>query len=176
MSSSAAYFSMDWKGHAARLAAVATPPGSRWRGPVETVPSHPFIPRWWAWSDSDDGWVLRDGPSDPEAWMAAAYRDQTLVTRVGPLHADHGIPGSVMQGRPTSSSTLPGLVVQMYRHASIGERSTILDVGTGSAYGTAILCARVGAARVTAIDVDDHLNQAGRERLAQLNLRPQVIT
>ncbi|PRX70061.1 protein-L-isoaspartate(D-aspartate) O-methyltransferase (PCMT) [Nonomuraea fuscirosea] len=165
---------MEWRKHARALAAVATPPGSRWRGAVESVPRHAFVPRWWEYASS--GWELRDGTSDHRMWLEAAYSDQTLVTRVGALHADHAGPGAVPAGLPTSSSTLPGLVVQMYRHASIGDRCTVLDVGTGSGYGTAVLCARLGAARVSAVDVDPYLNSAGRDRLDELGHQPELIT
>ncbi|MFF5246112.1 hypothetical protein ACFY3V_17670 [Streptosporangium sp. NPDC000095] len=90
------------------------------------------MPAWWAWSSGH--WELRHGPADEEAWLEAAYRDRTLVTRVGTLHADHAKADGGPTGRPASSSTLPGLVVQMYRHARIGDEGTVLDVGTGADY------------------------------------------
>jgi protein-L-isoaspartate O-methyltransferase len=85
--------------------------------------------------------------------MRAAYSDRTLVTRLGSLHADHARPGDHPNGRPTSSATQPGLVVAMYRHASITDDSHVLDIGTGSGYGTALLTARLGNRPVTSIDV-----------------------
>ncbi|MFI0422985.1 methyltransferase domain-containing protein [Spongiactinospora sp. 9N601] len=168
------YVPMDWKGHAAALAAAATPPGSRWREPIAATPRHIFVPRWWA--KTRDGWDLRVGESDHDRWLAAAYRDWTLVTRIGGLHADHAEPGARPSGHPTSSSTLPGLITKMFRHTSIGDHSTVLDVGTGSGYGTAVLCARLGAERVTAIDVDPYLNKAAAERLEESGYRPRIIT
>ncbi|MFC4014820.1 methyltransferase domain-containing protein [Nonomuraea purpurea] len=165
---------MEWKDHAATLAASATPPGSRWREPIATTPRHTFVPRWWA--NTRDGWELRDGDSDHDRWLAAVYRDWTLVTRVGNLHADHAEPGACADGSPTSSSTLPGLIAQMFRHASIGDRCTVLDVGTGSGYGTAVLCNRLGAARVTSIDVDPYLNEAAAARLEKNGYKPRIIT
>ncbi|MBV9730388.1 MAG: hypothetical protein JO309_13480 [Pseudonocardiales bacterium] len=76
--------------------------------------------------------------------MRAAYRDRSLVTRVGPRHADHAGPGERPVGRPTSSATLPGLIVQMLRQAHIGDNTDVLDVGTGSGYGCAVLAHRLG--------------------------------
>ena len=72
-------------------------------------------------------------------WLDAAYGDRSLVTQVGALHADHAGPDDRPTGRPTSSSTMPGLLVQMYRHAMISDGMDVLDVGTGSGYGTALL-------------------------------------
>ncbi|PZG36215.1 protein-L-isoaspartate(D-aspartate) O-methyltransferase [Spongiactinospora gelatinilytica] len=164
---------MDWEKHAQALAAAATPPGSRWRDPIASIPRHTFVPRWWG---GDDDWELRIGGDDHDRWLKAAYGNRTLVTRVGALHADHAEPGMVPSGLPTSSSTLPGLVAQMYRHASIDDRRTVLDAGTGSGYGTAVLCARLGSARVTAIDVDPYLNSAAHDRLDEIGYRPRLIT
>ncbi|GII77580.1 protein-L-isoaspartate O-methyltransferase [Sphaerisporangium rufum] len=163
---------MDWQPHAQRLAGRVTHAGSRWRDAVAGTPRHRFVPAWWTWSESH--WERRYGPADEDAWLAAAYRDRTLVTRVGTLHADRAGTDDQPAGRPTSSSTLPTLVVQMYRHARIGEKDTVLDVGTGSGYGTALLCHRFGADQVTSIDVDDHLAIAAGERLAEIGYHPRV--
>jgi protein-L-isoaspartate O-methyltransferase len=143
---------LDWKPHAERLAGEVTDPVSRWRPLVASVPRHVFVPH----------------------WMAAAYKDRTLVTRLGPLHADHAQPAGHPSGRPTSSSTQPGLVVQMYRHAGITDGADILDVGTGSGYGCALLARRLGDHRVTSVDVDDYQVKAAAERLADIGLHPDV--
>ncbi|WP_156727490.1 methyltransferase domain-containing protein [Streptomyces apocyni] len=163
---------MDWETHARRLAADTVRPESRWYGPLATVPRHVLVPRWWA--NDGDRWVLRDGPSDPEAWARAAYGHGTLVTRVGPLHADDAEPGAeVTSGHPTSSSTLPSLVVTMYRHAVIADDSDVL-VTTGTGYGTALACRRLTDKQVTSIDVDPALVDKASERLASVGLNPRV--
>ncbi|MEV0622436.1 methyltransferase domain-containing protein [Nonomuraea sp. NPDC050404] len=166
---------VDWKEPARRLAAEVAPPASRWRSAVEHTKRHLFVPRWW--TATPEGWKLRIGEDDPEKWQRAAYRDRTLVTRVGDVHADHATPGVCLsQGSPTSSSTHPSLLVKMYRHASIDNRSTVLDVGTGTGYGTALLCYRLGHHRVTAIDVDPYLTGAAEQRLDERGWRPRLLT
>ena len=110
---------------------------------IEAVPRHVFVPRWWTWhsaaSDGSDVWELNDGSTDEHLWLDAAYADRSLVTQVGPLHADHASPGGRPTGRPTSSSTLPGLIVQLARHGYLNDGTDVLDVGTGSGYGCAVL-------------------------------------
>jgi protein-L-isoaspartate O-methyltransferase len=170
---------VNWKPRAAQLAAAVTHPVSRWRPAVAAVPRHVFTPRWWTWAASGPGlwhdvWELRDGPADPGAWLAAAYADRSLVTQVGPLHADHAHSGDRPVGLPTSSSTLPGLIVQMFRHAVISDGMDVLDVGTGSGYGTALLSNRLGDAHVTSIDVDEYLTKAASGRLESIGLHPRV--
>lgn len=129
-----------------------------------------FVPRWW------DHREPRDGPADEPAWMAAAYSDRTLVTRLGPVHADHAHLGDRPEGRPTSSATLPSLVVRMYRHARLFDGAGILDVGTGSGYGCALLATRFGDGQVTSVDIDPYLTEAAAERLDTIGLHPRVET
>ncbi|RZB13244.1 protein-L-isoaspartate(D-aspartate) O-methyltransferase, partial [Streptomyces sp. F001] len=163
---------MDWEVHARCLAAGVTRPESRWYEPLAVTPRHVFVPRWW--TRGLKGWELRDGPAGPEAWMQAAYADRTLVTRIGPVHADHAEPGATLTtGQPTSSSTLPGLVVTVYRHAMITDGSRVL-VTTGTGYGTALLCRRLGDELVTSVDVDPYLVKTAVERLEAIGLRPSV--
>ncbi|MEU8378270.1 methyltransferase domain-containing protein [Streptosporangium sp. NPDC048865] len=165
---------MEWHPHARALADRVAPPGSRWQTPIADTPRHVFVPAWW--KPGGGTWTRLDGPTDPGGWLAAAYADRTLVTQVGPLHADHAAPDDQPVGRPTSSSTLPGLVVQMLRHAAITDACTVLDVGTGSGYGTAVLCERLSAAQVTSVDVDAYLTKAAEERLAEIGHRPRILT
>lgn len=165
---------MNWQEHAARLAAEVTDPMSRWRPLVASVPRHVFIPRWWDWDT--DGWTAIDGPARPGLWVRAAYTDRTLITRLGTAHADHARPADHPTGRPTSSATQPGLVIAIYRHAGITDSSRVLDVGTGSGYGTALLTTRLGNHLVTSIDIDDYLVTAAAERLSTAGMRPEVIT
>ncbi|MFI8093888.1 protein-L-isoaspartate(D-aspartate) O-methyltransferase [Streptomyces sp. NPDC086080] len=164
---------MDWEPHARQLADHVTRPESRWYRPLATTPRHLFVPRWW--ESSKDGWLVRVGVDSPEDWLNAAYADRTLVTRVGAVHADRAPAGAVAaEGMPTSSSTLPGLVVTMYRHAMIGDDSRVL-VTTGSGYGTALLCRRLGGEDlVTSVDVDPYLVEVARGRLSQVGLHPEV--
>lgn len=67
---------------------------------IEAVPRHVFVPRWWTWhsaaSDGSDVWELNDGSTDEHLWLDAAYADRSLVTQVGPLHADHASPGGLL--------------------------------------------------------------------------------
>jgi Protein-L-isoaspartate carboxylmethyltransferase len=163
---------MDWHPRAQALADRVTHPGSRWRDAVANIPRHRFVPSWWVWSGGH--WELQRGPANGPAWLDTAYKDRTLVTKIDTLHADHANAGDEPTGRPTSSSTLPSLVLQMYRHARIGENDTVLDVGTGSGYGTALLCHLLGEDGVTTIDVDDYVTSIAARRLSDIGFHPRV--
>lgn len=163
---------MDWQHHAAQLAGAVAHPSSRWHGPIAATPRHPFVPHWWRYLPAS-GWTRRDGAADPGRWCSAAYADRTLITRIGTHHADLADDGTHPTGLPTSSSTLPSLVVAMYRHALIQDTSDVLCV-TGTGYGTALLAARLGDERVTSVDVDPYLVEVARERLDFIGHRPAV--
>lgn len=166
---------MDWRPHAERLAAEVAPPTSRWRNAVAATPRHLFVPRWWERADGGV-WALCDGPSDESAWLRAAYSDVSLVTRVGPLHADHACPTDRPTGTPTSSSTMPGLVVRMLRHGLLYDGADVGLIGTGTGASTALAAHRLGDEHVTAMDVDPHLTETATARLASLGRFPRVLT
>lgn len=165
---------MDWKQHAAELARRAVHPTSPWYGPVRDTPRHVCVPRWY--EAGPEGWTPVDGPADEEKWAGAAYANRTLVTKVGPVHADHAPDGEAVTGLPTSSSTLPGLVVSMLEHARLREGHTLLDVATGSGYSAALACALLGDRNVTTVDVDSYLTRRAAERLDAMGHHPQLFT
>ncbi|QFR93904.1 DUF6087 family protein [Streptomyces tsukubensis] len=134
---------MEWQSHAERLATEITDPVSRWLAPVAGLPRHELVPRWW--EENRGVWTLRDGPSAPDAWAEAAYANQSLVTKVGALHADHAKPDDRPEGLPTSSATLPSLVIRMLRLARLGEGLPVLDLGTGAGGLAGYASARIGA-------------------------------
>ncbi|MGP3999003.1 methyltransferase domain-containing protein [Streptomyces sp. 8N706] len=77
---------------------------------------------------------------------------------------------------PTSSATHPGLVVRMLRHARLTDGMDLLDVGTGAGGLTAYSSYRLGAERVTSVDVDSYVTKAAAERLDRIGQKPQFLT
>ncbi|MFD4996206.1 methyltransferase domain-containing protein [Streptomyces buecherae] len=165
---------MDWHSHARQLAACVTAPTSRWREPLAETPRHTFVPRWW---EREGGqWILRDGQADESAWLRTVYADDSLVTRVGALHADAASGDDHPSGRPTSSSTAPSLVVRMLRHGLLFDGADVGLIGTGTGMSTALVARRFGQDHVTAIDVDPYLTEAATQRLGSIGLTPKVVT
>ncbi|WP_317453673.1 methyltransferase domain-containing protein [Streptomyces sp. CBMA152] len=140
---------------------------------MAATPRHLFVPNWW--TRNGRAWALRQGATDEQVWLDAAYADRSLITRVGPLHADDAKPGDSPMGRPTISATLPSLVVRMYRYGQIGDRDDVLDLGLGTGYGTCVAAHRLSDQQVTAVDVDPLACITGRERLAEAGRRPTVV-
>jgi protein-L-isoaspartate O-methyltransferase len=117
-------------------------------------------------------WELQ-APGPEQSWERV-YGDETLVTRIGARHADHAGVGDRAAGLPTSSSTLPGLIVDMLHLLDPQPGDRVLDVGTGSGYSAALLAHRLGDEMVTSIDIDGYLVQAAGERLAGFGRAPRI--
>ncbi|MFD4144084.1 ATP-grasp peptide maturase system methyltransferase [Streptomyces sp. NPDC058572] len=132
-----------------------------WRQAVEAVPRHRFVPGFYLPADERDGqgltvWEPVTAELDYGRWLAAAYSDTTLITQFDGEEPDWRQPAVRHGGAPTSSSTLPSLVVRMWADAEVSEGHTVLEIGTGTGYSTALACERLGSADVTSIEVDPH--------------------
>lgn len=138
-----------------------------WRAAVAAVPRHRFVPGFYLPADDSDPdgltvWEPVTAETDYGRWLAAAYSDTTLITQFDGEEPNWKQPAARHGGAPTSSSTLPSLVLRMWADAEIAEGHTVLEVGTGTGYSTALACERLGSAAITSIEVDPHrLDQAG---------------
>ncbi|MEU4574604.1 ATP-grasp peptide maturase system methyltransferase [Nonomuraea sp. NPDC023979] len=147
-----------------------------WRTAVEAVPRELFVGGAFYQHDPVAGWTpVRACEFSREEWLAKVYRDVTLVTQVSGVlaeHATHGLEGVV---RPTSLSTLPSLVVRMLDAAEIAEGDTVLEIGTGTGYSTALLCHRLGASAVTSVEYDPDVADRAAAALALAGYRPTLV-
>ncbi|MFE5742205.1 methyltransferase domain-containing protein [Streptomyces celluloflavus] len=165
-----------WTGAAEALADEVTAGAPAWHDAVRNTLRHLLVPRWWRRIPNSPAreWELADLAEDSPERLHAAYTDETLVTRVGPTHADHAAPGERGKGDPTSSSTLPGLIVSMAHRLDVQPGHKVLDVGTGSGYSAGLFARRFGDENVTSVDVDPYLVEAARTRLAGFGRTPRL--
>ena len=156
-----------------RAGVVATP---QWRAAALTVPRHVFLPSFYEDAPGPEGitrYTAVSRGSDPARWLELAYEDRTWVTQL-----DHGltIPGDYsVTGTPTSSSTLPSVVLRMLQDLDVPDGATVLEVGTGTGYSTALLCARLGDHRVISVEHDAGLSAVDGERLASIGYHPRLV-
>ncbi|WP_107054515.1 ATP-grasp peptide maturase system methyltransferase [Streptomyces sp. NRRL S-350] len=137
-----------------RLEASGDLTSPAWRAAVEAVPRELFLQPG-VFLPTDDGWwrpVTALG-ADPEEWVRIAYSDQSLVTQLnGHLTADQA--SGAVRGFPTSSSTVPATVVSMIEALELEDGQSVLEIGTGTGYSTALMCHRLGEDQVTTVEVD----------------------
>lgn len=137
------------------------------------IPRHPFVPVFYR----RDGerfvpWRITDG--DARAWLAAVYEDDSLITEVDDVHAEHASPEG-LTGVPTSSSTAPSLMADMLDALDVNEGDEVYEAGAGSGYNAALLCHLAGDKHVTTVDRSSRLTDMARARLRATGYDPLVI-
>ncbi|MEF9884575.1 ATP-grasp peptide maturase system methyltransferase [Streptomyces sp. P9-A4] len=158
-----------------RLASDGHLRSPQWRQAVLDTPRHEFL-RGGYFRRVDGvgptGWepVM---PEDP-TWLPAAYTDDSLVTQIAGTIAPGDIQGRIFRA-PTSSSTMPGLVVRMLEELHVDDGTRVLEVGTGTGYSTALLRHRLGAGLVTSVEVDEEVSARSRIALGTTGHMPHLI-
>ncbi|WP_226961452.1 MULTISPECIES: methyltransferase domain-containing protein [Streptomyces] len=131
---------------------------SAWTATFAQVPRHHFAPSFYAMTGG--GWKeVKDG--DP-GYLDGVYSDAALTTQTD----DKGI--------PNSSSSEPSLMLAMLEALNVRPGDAVFELGTGTGYNAALLCARLGDARVVSVDVDEELVRVARDRLAELGYSPTL--
>ncbi|WP_205719591.1 hypothetical protein [Actinomadura geliboluensis] len=164
----------------AELAGLLAADDRAWREAVGAVPRHRFIPGFYA----DSGERSRDGLTvwepvteaiDRARWLTAVYSDTTLITQFDGDETDWDRPAPRTGGAPTSSSTLPSLVVRMWADADVRNGQNVLEIGTGTGYSTALACERLGdSGDVTSVEVDGHRLSRAAAALYECGYAPDL--
>ncbi|WP_131736945.1 ATP-grasp peptide maturase system methyltransferase [Actinomadura roseirufa] len=160
--------------HLERAGALRSP---AWRAAVESTPRHEFIPEFFQRTDTERGtmWEPVTRTAERGRWLELAYQDQTWVTQLD-RHVTPGQVSGPVTGEPTSSSTLPSLVVGMLENLDVGEDANVLEIGTGTGYSTALLAARLGDDQVTSIEYDADVAARAAAALTRAGHSPHLIT
>ncbi|MGH4016360.1 MAG: ATP-grasp peptide maturase system methyltransferase [Pseudonocardiaceae bacterium] len=143
----------------------------QWRDVFERTWRHPYVPSFYPTLDGPC--LLSIDPRRRDDWLAAVYSDQTLITKVVQVPMSPALrPGSYPVY--TSSSTMPSLVLRMLEALDVHDGYRVLEIGTGTGYNAALLCARLGSEHVTSVDIDPELIELAAERLAANGYTPTL--
>ncbi|MGW0842628.1 ATP-grasp peptide maturase system methyltransferase [Streptomyces sp. NPDC002787] len=149
-----------------------------WRAAVEAVPRHEFVREYFRRSHDSQGtlWTpVVPGREEAGAWPAEVYTDDTLVTQLdGHVHPGD-VDGRPVHGDPTSSSTLPSLIVRMLQDLDPRDGDQVLEVGTGTGYSTALMCERLGSENVTSVEVDPAAAERARAAITAAGYEPTLV-
>lgn len=140
---------------------------SRWEGSVAAVKRELFLPDT---IETPNGVLSRD--SHPAEWLSAAYADLPVTTQVNDGR-------EVADGEyrlPTSSSSMPSLMLEMLDLLQVSPDHRVLDVGAGTGLQTAWLAHFVGPDRVVAIDVDPALVEQAAKNVQAAGYAPRIVS
>ncbi|MEV6985519.1 ATP-grasp peptide maturase system methyltransferase [Sphaerisporangium sp. NPDC051017] len=147
-----------------------------WRQALEATPRELFLGDAVYRADQSRGdlWTpVRRAEVGEDEWLALVYADATVVTQVGGVMAEQA--SGVVRGSPTSSSTLPSLVVLMLEAAQIAEGDKVLEIGTGTGYSTSLMCHRLGQEAVTSIEYDQEVAARAGKAIAEAGYTPTLV-
>ncbi|WP_016698583.1 methyltransferase domain-containing protein [Actinoalloteichus spitiensis] len=145
---------------------------SAWRSAFTSVRREWFVPpRIW----TDDGSGRRrpvDREADPAAWYDAVYTNSPVLTQFD----DGNTVWPDSTGRHcTSSTSRPDLLLRVLEALDVQEGDRVLEIGTGTGYGTALLAARLGSENVVSVEVDRVLAGVARVSLAEHGFSARVV-
>lgn len=136
---------------------------------LRQVPRHRFLPETVWVRDGQGGYRPINRTTEPEEWMAATYADQTLVTQF-------------TDDLPTSSASMPSMVLRMLQLTEVTapERTRqqsfkVIELGTGTGFNAALLCALLGQGAVTTVELDPGLAEQGERNLKAAGYAPTVV-
>ncbi|MFC4004917.1 protein-L-isoaspartate O-methyltransferase [Prauserella oleivorans] len=137
-----------------------------WWEVVEYTPRHHFIPRILA-PRPDGTWTEPTRPGhDMDQWLALVYSDTDHVT---------DLTESDGQQVPIIGDEHPHRMLGMLEHLHIQDDHTVIEVGAGTGYGTALLHERVGCTHVHTVDIDARRVEAARQRLDLAGYAPILV-
>lgn len=142
-----------------------------WRPAFDAVDRAAFLPDlMWPFDMATATSAPVDRRTDPAAWYAYADSDMPLTTQWD--DGGHRGPGP---GRvATSSSSMPSVVFAMLADLDPRDGMSVLEIGTGTGWTSALMAHRLGGERVTTLEVDAAVARSARAALDRAGLHPDV--
>ncbi|GGQ02453.1 ATP-grasp peptide maturase system methyltransferase [Streptomyces mutabilis] len=161
------------------IAEAGTAIAPAWLTTTEKVPRHAFVPGFYLPGAEPDAhgltvWEPITAQLDYGHWLASVYSDTALVTRIDGEETDWSNPVARHGGVPTSSSTLPSLVLRTWSDADVTEAHTVLEIGTGTGYSTALACELLGSSHVTSVEIDSDRLKTAADALYSCGYTPTL--
>ncbi|QYN33581.1 hypothetical protein K1T35_34580 [Pseudonocardia sp. DSM 110487] len=124
-----------------------------------------FINGYYAPSGGKYQWFEFSNSNPSQDGLERIYSNAPLTTQFDPVTR-----------RPTSSSSMPGLMVSMLQALGAQPGETVVEIGTGTGYNAALLSAIVGArGRVYSFESSPDIAEAARSNLGRAGCRNVVV-
>ncbi|RAJ40454.1 methyltransferase of ATP-grasp peptide maturase system [Kitasatospora sp. SolWspMP-SS2h] len=152
---------------------AVTDPG--WDRAARTVPRELFVGAYFLpeQGSGPTGYrVVREG--EP-GWLEGVYTNQTLITQLDGRTRPEEVAGGAVTGVPSSSSTLPSLVLRMWHQLGAEPGHRVLEIGTGTGYSTALGAHRLGDDHVTSVEYDPVVGRAAAAAIRAAGHSPRLV-
>ncbi|MFI1825155.1 methyltransferase domain-containing protein [Streptomyces sp. NPDC020412] len=137
-----------------------------WRETVGAVPRELFLPE----TFEAEGRVVSRSRA-PAQWQRYAYADLPLTTQYN--DGRDAPQGAYLL--PTSSSSMPSVMLEMLRLLQAAPGHRVLEAGAGTGYNAAWLAHRLGSENVVSVEVDPVLVQQAVKNCALAGYCPAVV-
>ncbi|MEU3447789.1 methyltransferase domain-containing protein [Streptomyces thermolilacinus] len=141
---------------------------SHWERALWAAPRHAFLPDRIYVGDRLESCLRSVAPAH---WLRAAYTDAPVVTQVN----DGAEIGPDQERWPSSSSSVPSMVLRMLRMLELCPGHSVLEIGTGTGWNTGLLAHYLGSSNVTTVEVDAALAARAVTNLKGVGLTPTVV-
>ncbi|MEV7355145.1 ATP-grasp peptide maturase system methyltransferase [Kitasatospora sp. NPDC091276] len=158
-----------------RLASDGALTDPAWREAAEAVPREAFAGAYFEAVPGSSPTGYRAVLDTSPGWLAGIYTDRTLITQLDGRTRPRDVDGAPVPGSPTSSSTLPSLVLRMWHQLDTRAGHRVLEVGTGTGYSTALGAHRLGDTHLTSIEYDPVVAEAAASALKATGYAPRLI-
>ncbi|MDH6112308.1 methyltransferase of ATP-grasp peptide maturase system [Kitasatospora sp. MAP12-15] len=146
-----------------------------WIKAAETIPRELFVGSYFVRAEGSNPTRYRAVHQDAPGWLEGVYTDQTLITQLdGHTRPDDAEDRPVL-GDPSSSSTLPSLVLSMWQQLGVGAGHRVLEIGTGTGYSTALGAHRLGDGNLTSIEYDPQVAERAAAAFTAAGYFPRLI-
>ncbi|MFE9295070.1 ATP-grasp peptide maturase system methyltransferase [Streptomyces niveus] len=108
-------------------------------------------------------------------WLEGVYTDETLIAQLDGRTRPDDVAEGAVPGSPSSSSTLPSLVLRMWHQLGAEAGHGVLEIGSGTGYSTALGAHRLGDANLTSVEYDPTVGRAAATVLNAAGFSPRLI-
>ncbi|MEU0694548.1 ATP-grasp peptide maturase system methyltransferase [Streptomyces niveus] len=108
-------------------------------------------------------------------WLEGVYTNETLITQLDGRTRPDDVTEGTVSGNPSSSSTLPSLVLRMWQQLGAEAGNRVLEIGTGTGYSIALGAHRLGDADLTSVEYDPTVGKAAAASLKAAGFALRLI-